>query len=95
MVFAKWAEAEPSVILMDDPTRGIDVGGRNEVWNLIETLAESGAVQVVLSSDPLELASICDRVLVFREGRISAELAGEAISHGSILEAMNRDMDVA
>ncbi len=94
VVFAKWAEAESSVILMDDPTRGIDVGGRTEVWALIDSLAETGAIQVVLSSDPLELASICHRVLVFRDGRIAAELTGEAITHANILEAMNRDLEI-
>lgn len=92
VVFAKWAEADSSVILMDDPTRGIDIGGRAEVWSLIDALSDSGAIQVVLSSDPLELASICHRVLVFRDGRIGAELIGEAITHANILEAMNRDL---
>jgi len=89
VVFAKWAETEPSVVLMDDPTRGIDVGGRWAVWDLIEEVSAGGAVQVVLSSDPLELASVCHRVLVFRSGRIACELEGEVLDHGSILEAVN------
>lgn len=89
VVFAKWAETEPSVILMDDPTRGIDIGGRWSVWDLVDEMARGGAIQVVLSSDPLELASVCHRVLVFRNGRIACELEGDIIDHGSILEAIN------
>jgi ABC-type sugar transport system ATPase subunit len=89
VVFAKWAEVEPSVILMDDPTRGIDVGGRWSVWDLIDEMAADGAIQVILSSDPLELASVCHRVLVFRNGRIVGELEGGTLDHGTILEAIN------
>ncbi len=89
VVFAKWAEADPLLILMDDPTRGIDVGGRASVWSLIDRLANDGKILILLSSDPFELAYLCSRVLVFRSGRLSAELEGDDITHSAILAAIN------
>ncbi|NUR82656.1 MAG: sugar ABC transporter ATP-binding protein, partial [Nonomuraea sp.] len=63
VVFAKWLAAEPSVLLMDDPTRGIDVGAKAEIYELMNELARGGTVQLLVSSDPKELAEVCDRVV--------------------------------
>ena len=89
VVFAKWLDADPSVILLDDPTRGIDVGAKAEIYGVMRELASRGAVQIVFSSDPLELATICDEVVVFHEGRVCDRLTGEHLTPHSILEVMN------
>jgi ABC-type sugar transport system ATPase subunit len=89
LVFAKWLDASPSVILLDDPTRGVDVGAKAEMHALIHSAAQAGAVVVIASTDIDELASLCSRVVVFHQGRVCAELRGDERRSHSILEAMN------
>lgn len=89
VVFAKWLNAQPTVLLLNDPTRGIDVGAKTEIYALIRTLAKQGVVQIFASTDPLELAAVCDRVLVFSGGRICAILQGAQLNAQTILEVMN------
>lgn len=89
VVFAKWLEANPSVLLLDDPTRGIDVGARTEIYGLMRDLAAQGAVQVLASTDPRELALICDRVFVFYRGRVCAVLEPPNLDAHTILEVVN------
>jgi len=89
VVFAKWLDAEPSVLLLDDPTRGVDVGAKAEMHALIRGAAAAGAVVLLTSTDLDELAAICDRVLVFHRGAICAELAGDQLRSHALLEAMN------
>lgn len=91
VVFAKWLAARPSVLLMDDPTRGIDIGAKAEIYALMRELAEAGAVQLLASSDPKELAGICHRVIVIRKGRITAVLDGTDLTPHAVLEAVNDD----
>src|SRR4051794_1100585 len=89
VVFAKWLEAKPSVLLLDDPTRGIDVGAKAEIYNLMRELAAQGTVQIVASSDPRELAAVCDEVVVMYERRVCARLRGGHLDAHTILEVMN------
>ena len=89
VVFAKWLDATPSVLALDDPTRGVDVGAKAEMHTLIRAAADAGAVVLLTSTDIDELASLCDRVLVFFKGRICAELAGPSLRQVNVLEAMN------
>jgi ABC-type sugar transport system ATPase subunit len=89
VVFAKWLDAQPSVILLDDPTRGVDVGAKAEMHALIRSASEAGAPVLICSTDIDELASLCDRVVVLRQGRVSATLAGDALTTHAVLEAMN------
>jgi ABC-type sugar transport system ATPase subunit len=89
VVFARWLEAEPSVLLLDDPTRGIDVGAKAEIYRLMRGLAEREIVQVLASTDPWELATICDRVYVFHSGHICAMLEPPHLNAHTILEVMN------
>ena len=89
VVFAKWLNAQPTILLLDDPTRGIDVGAKTEIYALIRTLAKQGVVQIFASTDPLEMAAVCDRVLVFAGGRIRATLQGAQLNAQTILEVMN------
>jgi ABC-type sugar transport system ATPase subunit len=89
VVFAKWLDAQPSVLLLDDPTRGIDVGAKAEIYALMRQLAGQGIVQLFASTDPLELAAVCDRVVVFFNGRLCAMLTAPNLSAQTILEVMN------
>ena len=89
VVFAKWLEANPSVLLLDDPTRGIDIGAKAEIYALMRDLARQGVVQVLASTDLAELATVCDEVLVFFGGRICATLEGQTLNAHTILEVMN------
>jgi ABC-type sugar transport system ATPase subunit len=95
VVFAKWLDAQPSVVLLDDPTRGVDVGAKAEMHALIRSTAAAGAPVLICSTDVDELASLCDRVVVLHQGRVSAELAGDALRTHAILEASNQGSNVA
>ncbi|MFI9560911.1 sugar ABC transporter ATP-binding protein [Nonomuraea endophytica] len=85
VVFAKWLEAAPGVVLLDDPTRGVDVAAKAEMHAIVRELAAEGRVVLLTSTDPAELAQVCDRVLVFRKGRVAAELAGARLTDHEIL----------
>jgi ABC-type sugar transport system ATPase subunit len=89
VVFAKWLETEPQVLLLDDPTRGIDVGAKAEIYDLLRELAGRGIVQVLASTDPMELATVCNRVFVFYRGQICAMLEAPHLNAHTILEVMN------
>lgn len=89
VVFAKWLDADPSVLLLDDPTRGIDVGAKAEIYSIMRDLARRGVVQVFASTDPRELAAVCDRVFVFHKGRLCATLEAASLNAHMILEVMN------
>jgi ribose transport system ATP-binding protein len=79
--------AEPRVLLADEPSRGVDVGTRVEVYRLLRESAAEGMAIVVLSSDGLELQGLCDRVLVLSRGRVVRELAGAALTEAAIAGA--------
>jgi len=94
VVFAKWLEAAPSVVLLDDPTRGVDVGAKAEMHALIRSTAGAAAPVLICSTDIDELATLCDRVVVLHQGRVSAVLAGGALRTHAVLEAMNQGSNV-
>ena len=77
----------PKVLILDEPTRGVDIGARGEIHRLIRELASRGMAVLVVSSEPDELPDLCDRVLVMAEGRIVSELHGDALSRSAIIEA--------
>jgi ribose transport system ATP-binding protein len=85
VVLAKWLLVKPKVLIVDEPTRGIDVGAKSEVHNLLRDLARAGAAILVISSELPEVLAIADRILVMREGRITGELAGEQATEEQIL----------
>jgi ABC-type sugar transport system ATPase subunit len=89
VVFAKWLDAQPSVVLLDDPTRGVDVGAKGEMHALIRSAAKGGAIVILNSTDLDELEILSDRALVFYRGKICAELSGEQLRVHTLLEAMN------
>ena len=85
VAIAKQLAVKPRVILMDEPTRGIDVGAKAEIHRLLRTLAEEGIGIVVISSELPELLGLCDRVLVVREGRIAGELSADEMSEEAVI----------
>lgn len=79
-VLAKWLAAAPKVLMLDQPTAGIDVGTKEEIYGFLHELAAAGSALIVVSDDPGELARVCDRILVMHRGRIVKELAGPTTS---------------
>jgi ribose transport system ATP-binding protein len=88
VIFAKWLNAAPKVMVIDDPTSGVDVGARQAIYDLIREQAAQGMAFIVCSSDSDDLVAVCDRVLVLNEGRFSAELTGADIEESRLLMAM-------
>ena len=82
----KWLISNCSVLILDEPTRGVDVGAKVEMYNIINTLAEEGIAVVMISSDMPEIIGMSDRVLVMRQGEIKGELHGESITEKNIIE---------
>jgi ABC-type sugar transport system ATPase subunit len=76
VVLAKWLRNDPRVLLLDEPTQGVDVGAKAAIYNLIHDAAARGAAVVIASSDTAELAATCDHVIVMRDGRASADVRG-------------------
>jgi ABC-type sugar transport system ATPase subunit len=91
VVIAKWLQVNPLVLLFDEPTQGIDVGAKEEVYRLIEALAEAGHGIVFISSEFSELVGTCHRVVVMREGTIVARLEGPAVNEETIVAACYRN----
>jgi ABC-type sugar transport system ATPase subunit len=91
IVLAKWLRMQPRVFLIDEPTQGVDAGAQTEIYELLVKAARRGAAVVVASSDTKELAHICDRVLVMRDGVISSELSGADISESALIAAVIDD----
>lgn len=89
-VLAKWLLNEPTVFILDEPTRGIDVGAKYEIYSLIDRLAAGGAAALVISSELEELIGICDRILVMSQGEIKDELTREVFDPQRIMRASLR-----
>ena len=87
VVIARWLASKLKVLILDEPTRGVDVGARAEIHRLIRKLAADGMAVLVISSEPEELPDMCDRALVMAEGRIVGELAGEELTRQRIIAA--------
>ena len=85
VVIAKWLMSEPGIILLNDPTRGIDVGTKQEIYRLLRDLADAGACILFYSTDYEELIGCCDRVAVMYSGRVARELSGEEINERNII----------
>jgi ABC-type sugar transport system ATPase subunit len=91
VVLAKWLESGADVFIFDEPTHGIDVEGKGEVYRLMEELALAGHAVIFISSEFTELAGTCSRVLVIREGRLVGELTGDEITDQALVERCYED----
>ncbi|MGA7266762.1 MAG: sugar ABC transporter ATP-binding protein, partial [Aestuariivirga sp.] len=90
VVLAKWLMTDPGIILLNDPTRGIDVGTKQEIYRLLRNLAAEGKTIVFYSTDYAELIGCCDKVLILYGGRITRELKGEdCTEHNIVAGALN------
>lgn len=85
VVLAKWLMGEPKVLILDNPTQGVDVGAKEEIYSIIRRLAEEGVAVVVLSSEAQEIMRVCDRSLVLFHGRHAGEVAGEDMNEHTIM----------
>ncbi|MEA4883983.1 MAG: sugar ABC transporter ATP-binding protein [Clostridia bacterium] len=85
-VIAKWLACELRILIIDEPTHGIDIGAKSEIHRLLRRLAETGLGIIVISSEIPEILAISDRILIMRRGRIVSELAGNCYSEGDILD---------
>ncbi|MBR3973642.1 MAG: ATP-binding cassette domain-containing protein [Oscillospiraceae bacterium] len=97
VVLAKWMLTEPDVLILDEPTRGIDVGAKYEIYCVINELAKSGKAVIVISSEMPEIIGTCDRTYVINEGEIAGELSGSEITQEAIMAcimAHNRKEEV-
>ena len=89
VVVGKWLEIAPSVVLLDDPTRGVDVGAKREIYVLIRQLSAEGRIVLFSSTELPELIGLCDRILVLYRGQLAGELAGKAINDRDLLHLIN------
>jgi D-xylose transport system ATP-binding protein len=85
VVLGKWLMTKPKVLILDEPTRGIDVGAKSEIYNIINDLVELGLGVIVISSELPEIMGICDRILVMHEGRFTGELLAEEATQEKIM----------
>ena len=86
-LFGREISAKPRVLLVDEPTKGVDIGARSEIYQRLRAIADQGLAVLVSSSDGIELEGLCDRVLIFARGRIVHELTGAEVTDAAITEA--------
>jgi len=87
VVIAKWLCTEAKVFIFDEPTRGIDVGAKVEVYRLLNELVTNGAIVIIISSELPEILGVCDRVLVIHEGKLTADMEREDTNQEKIMKA--------
>jgi ribose transport system ATP-binding protein len=87
LLLAKVMMTDPSIVIIDEPTRGIDIGNKSQIYDFIDRMVRAGKACVVISSELPELVGLSDRVLVMRGGRIVAELGGEEITEANVVYA--------
>ena len=87
-VLARWLRTEPRVLILDEPTQGVDVGAKASIYALLGEAAATGMAMLLCSSETEELVLLCDRVVVLREGRIAAELTGDTLNQENIVNHM-------
>ncbi len=88
IVIAKWLSMDPNILILDEPTRGIDVGSKAEIHKLIAKAAETGYAVVVISSEMPEIMGVSDRIIAMRSGKITGEFTGDEVTEVSLLNAI-------
>lgn len=86
VVLGKWLMTHPQILIFDEPTRGIDIGAKTEIYKLINNLAEQGKTIIFISSEMQEILGMCDRIIVFHEGVVSGELTREEATQEKLLK---------
>ena len=97
VVIAKWLAGQPKVLILDEPTKGIDVGAKVEVYRVINALAEAGVAIVLISSELPEILAMSDRIMVMRQGRVAGFLDAHEATQEAVfaLAVGRRDVDAA
>ncbi|MFY9736066.1 MAG: ATP-binding cassette domain-containing protein, partial [Rhodoplanes sp.] len=85
VVVGKWLNADARFFIVDEPTRGIDVGAKAEIFKLLDQLAKDGAGILMISSEQTEIVHVCDRAYVMRSGRVAGELARDQLTEANIV----------
>jgi ribose transport system ATP-binding protein len=85
VVYGKWLARDPRVLILDEPTRGVDVGAKAEIYSLIDELAGRGVAIWMITSDMEELLGMADRVLVMHEGQVAGELTGPSLNEEAVM----------
>jgi ABC-type sugar transport system ATPase subunit len=85
-ILARCLETSPSLLLLDEPTHGVDVAAKQEIYDIIRKLASGGTAIILVSSDLPELVELCDRALVLRQGQLIAALSRAELSEKSVLD---------
>ncbi len=85
VVLAKWLSANPKLLILDNPTQGVDVGAKEEIYQIIQQLADQGVAVVVLCSEAQEIIRLCDRALVMYHGSVRAEVSGETMNEHEMM----------
>ena len=86
VVIAKWINIDANVVIMDEPTRGVDVGAKTEIYHIINELAAQGNAIILISSEMVELLAMCDRLLVMNQGVVKGELQKDQFSESNIMQ---------
>ena len=86
VLIAKWLLTDPDILILDEPTRGIDVGAKAEIHRLMSNLVQQGKAIIMISSELPEILGMSDRILVMHEGRITGELSREEANQDSIMK---------
>jgi ribose transport system ATP-binding protein len=94
-LIGKWLQVEPKLLLMHEPTQGVDIRARQEIFSYVAAAAASGTTVLVASSEYEDLVGLCHRVLVFRDGRVVQELSGAALTEAELIKASYQTGDVA
>ncbi|MBC8588978.1 sugar ABC transporter ATP-binding protein [Paratissierella segnis] len=92
VVLSRWIFSDPSLLILDEPTRGIDVGAKREIYTIINRLAEEGKSILMISSELPELLKMCDRIYVMNQGRIVGELSGDMQTAENVMTCIMRDI---
>lgn len=87
VVIAKWLNCKPELLMMDEPTRGVDVGAKHEIYTIIDDLLRQDMGVLLVSSELSEILGLCDRVIVLREGSVAADLSGDEMTKEALLFA--------
>ena len=85
VLISRWLLTEPDLLILDEPTRGIDVGAKSEIFALIDRLVAEGAAALMISSEQAEICHVCDRAYVMREGRIAGQLSRSELTEENIV----------
>ncbi|AQZ69809.1 L-arabinose transport ATP-binding protein AraG (TC 3.A.1.2.2) [[Actinomadura] parvosata subsp. kistnae] len=93
VVLSKWIMTEPEVLILDEPTRGIDVGAKYEIYTIINRLADEGKAILVISSELPELLGLCDRIYTLSEGRITGEVSRQEATQESLMRLMTKGQE--